>query len=172
MKFDGEEERSCYSHVNLGQNFKIIKKGMLYPCKPRGRKMKRLRLAWTTQQDPVKRERRGERRRKKIFGHYIKKKSLSNELFCLFVCLFVFRDIYFLYSPGCPGTHSVDQAGLKLRNLPASASLVLGLKACTTTGQHEPYFEVPFYLFKNVQGKYKATSNNNCCKKDPWTDRC
>jgi hypothetical protein len=28
-------------------------------------------------------------------------------------------------------THSVDQAGLKLRNLPASASQVLGLKACS-----------------------------------------
>jgi hypothetical protein len=34
---------------------------------------------------------------------------------------------------GCPGTHSVDQAGLELRNPPASASQVLGLKACTTT---------------------------------------
>jgi hypothetical protein len=34
---------------------------------------------------------------------------------------------------GCPGTHSVDQAGLRLRNLPASASRVLGLKACATT---------------------------------------
>ncbi|GAB1287179.1 Polyadenylate-binding protein [Apodemus speciosus] len=33
-----------------------------------------------------------------------------------------------LCSPGCPGTHSVDQAGLELRNLPASASQVLGLK--------------------------------------------
>jgi hypothetical protein len=38
-----------------------------------------------------------------------------------------------LYSSGCPGTHSVDQAGLELRNLPASASQVLGLKACSTT---------------------------------------
>jgi hypothetical protein len=38
-----------------------------------------------------------------------------------------------LYSPGCPGTHSVDQAGLELRNPPASASGVLGLKACATT---------------------------------------
>jgi hypothetical protein len=38
-----------------------------------------------------------------------------------------------LYSPGCPGTHFVDQAGLELRNLPASASQVLGLKACATT---------------------------------------
>ena len=38
-----------------------------------------------------------------------------------------------LCSPGCPGTHSVDQAGLELRNPPASASQVLGLKACATT---------------------------------------
>jgi hypothetical protein len=38
-----------------------------------------------------------------------------------------------LCSPGCPETHSVDQAGLELRNPPASASQVLGLKACATT---------------------------------------
>ncbi|GAB1302002.1 Lysine-specific demethylase 2A [Apodemus speciosus] len=38
-----------------------------------------------------------------------------------------------LCSSSCPGTHSVDQAGLELRNPPASASQVLGLKACTTT---------------------------------------
>jgi hypothetical protein len=44
----------------------------------------------------------------------------------------VFRDRVSLYSPGCPGTHSVDQAGLKLRNSPASASQVLGLKGCAT----------------------------------------
>jgi hypothetical protein len=48
---------------------------------------------------------------------------------CLFVCLFVFRDRVSLYSPGCPGTHFVDEAGLELRNPPASASGVLGLKA-------------------------------------------
>jgi hypothetical protein len=28
----------------------------------------------------------------------------------------VFRDGISLCRPGCPGTHSVDQAGLKLRN--------------------------------------------------------
>jgi hypothetical protein len=39
----------------------------------------------------------------------------------------------FLCSPGCPGTHFVDQAGLELRDPPASASQVLGLKVCTTT---------------------------------------
>jgi hypothetical protein len=48
----------------------------------------------------------------------------------LFVCLIlVFRDRVSLCSRGCPGIHSVDQAGLELRNLPASASQVLGLKA-------------------------------------------
>ena len=53
-------------------------------------------------------------------------------LFC-FVLFLVFRDRVSLYSPGCPGTHFVDQAGLELRNPPASASQVLGLKACATT---------------------------------------
>jgi hypothetical protein len=43
----------------------------------------------------------------------------------------VFRDRVSLCSPDCPGTHSVDQAGLELRNPPASQ--VLGLKACPTT---------------------------------------
>jgi hypothetical protein len=43
------------------------------------------------------------------------------------------KDRVSLCSPGCPGTHSVDQAGLELRNLPASVSRVLGLKVCITT---------------------------------------
>jgi hypothetical protein len=53
-----------------------------------------------------------------------------------------FRDRVSLYSPRCPGTHSVDQAGLELRNPPASASRVLGLKACTTT----PGCTIVFYV--------------------------
>jgi hypothetical protein len=62
-------------------------------------------------------------------------------LFCLlldslgFVVVVCFRDRVSLCSPGCPGTHSVDQAGLELRNPPASASRVLGLKVCATTAQ-------------------------------------
>jgi hypothetical protein len=36
--------------------------------------------------------------------------------------------------------HFVDQAGLKLRNLPASASRVLGLKVCATTPGWQPWF--------------------------------
>jgi len=51
-----------------------------------------------------------------------------------------FQDRVSLYSPGCPGTHFVDQAGLELRNPLASASRVLGLKACTTTPGKWSYF--------------------------------
>jgi hypothetical protein len=58
--------------------------------------------------------------------------------FFVFVFLFLFLLLFFqdrvsLYSPGCPGTHFVDQAGLELRNPPAFASPVLGLKVCATT---------------------------------------
>jgi hypothetical protein len=55
--------------------------------------------------------------------------------FFLFCFVLFFWDRVSLYSPGCPGTHSIDQAGLQLRNLPASASQVLGLKACATTAR-------------------------------------
>jgi hypothetical protein len=71
----------------------------------------RLRLAWATQQD------------------HLKKKNKINNSF------FFFGDRVSLCSPGCPGTHFVDQAGLELRNPPASASQVLGLKACATNAQ-------------------------------------
>ena len=54
-------------------------------------------------------------------------------LICVYGLIFgFFRDRNSLYAPGCPGTHSVDHAGLVLRNLPTSASQVLGLKLCTT----------------------------------------
>lgn len=43
------------------------------------------------------------------------------------------RQSFCKYNPGCPKTDSVDQAVLKLRELPASASWVLRLKAWTTT---------------------------------------
>jgi hypothetical protein len=46
-----------------------------------------------------------------------------------------FGDRVSLCSPGCPGTHSVDQASLELRDLLDSASQMLGLKACTTTAR-------------------------------------
>jgi hypothetical protein len=48
-------------------------------------------------------------------------------------CFLFLRDRVSLCRSGCPGTHSVDQAGLELRNPPVSASQVLGIKACATT---------------------------------------
>jgi hypothetical protein len=63
----------------------------------------------------------------------------SEEIFFFFF-FFGFWDRVSLYSPGCPGTHFVDQAGLELRNSPASASQVLGLKACATTVRLEEMF--------------------------------
>jgi hypothetical protein len=59
---------------------------------------------------------------------------MNNTFF--FFLAFSRQGFFSLCSPGCPGTHSVDQAGLELRNLPASWLQVLGLKACTTTAQH------------------------------------
>jgi hypothetical protein len=53
-------------------------------------------------------------------------------LLLLFCFVLVFQDRVSLCSSGCPGTHFVEQAGLELRNLPASASQVLGLKVCAT----------------------------------------
>jgi hypothetical protein len=53
----------------------------------------------------------------------------------LFCFVLFFRDRVSLCSPGCPGIHFVNQAGLELRNPPVFASQVLGLKACTTTAR-------------------------------------
>jgi hypothetical protein len=47
---------------------------------------------------------------------------LSSQLQILSLYFLVFQDRVSLYSLGCPGTHSVDQVGLELRNLPAFAS--------------------------------------------------
>ena len=55
---------------------------------------------------------------------------------CVGVCVCVF---------GYPGTHSIDQAGLKVKDSPASASQVLGLKACATTAWlHGPLYQTAF----------------------------
>jgi hypothetical protein len=59
----------------------------------------------------------------------------------------VSRDRVSLCSPGCPGTHFVDQAGLELRNPPASAFLVLGLKVCTTAAGPTVAFQFVFVCF-------------------------
>jgi hypothetical protein len=59
---------------------------------------------------------------------------LLDKLICLisikfdFFFFLVFQSRVSLCSHGCPGICSVDQAGLELRDLPASASQVLELK--------------------------------------------
>ena len=50
--------------------------------------------------------------------------SFLYEMGCLydFFCLLGFGDRISLCGPDCPGTHSIEQAGLELRNSPACAS--------------------------------------------------
>jgi hypothetical protein len=67
-----------------------------------------------------------------LIGHFVLTGDTST-----FVLFLFFWDRVSLYSPGCSGTHSVNQASLKLRNPPASASQVLGLKAWATTTQRQ-----------------------------------
>ena len=58
-------------------------------------------------------------------------------LFC-FVCAFFWRsrDRISLCIPACPGTHSVELAGFRLRDLPASASWELGIESFLTESSH------------------------------------
>jgi hypothetical protein len=68
----------------------------------------------------------------RTYGHEMQARRFISELFIIckylstdkyifyfFIYFFVFRDRVSLYSPGCPGTHFVDQAGLEFRNPPA-----------------------------------------------------
>jgi hypothetical protein len=68
-----------------------------------------------------------------------------------------FKDRVSLYSCGCPGTHFVDQAGLKLRNLPASASQVLGFKSMH---HHRPNMMVFLSNAKNSTRECLKLINN------------
>jgi hypothetical protein len=77
--------------------------------------------------------------------------------FFFFFLLSVFRDRVSLYSPGCPGTHFVDQAGLELRNPPASASRVLGLKVYATTARLVVIFKTGSQTIRQAGLKLMAT---------------
>lgn len=60
------------------------------------------------------------------------------QVFCFIVLFFVlFLDRVSLCSPGGSETHSIDQAGFDLGDLPAFASGVLGLKVCAPNAQHK-----------------------------------
>jgi hypothetical protein len=68
-------------------------------------------------------------------GSGVKRYTVRRRLVWVIGEPFFFWDRVSLCIPGYPGTHCVDQAGLELRNPPASASQVLKLKACDTTAQ-------------------------------------
>jgi hypothetical protein len=64
----------------------------------------------------------------------------NNFLIKRFFPFWGFLERVFPCSPGFPGTHCTDKAGLEPRDQPASASQVLGLKACTTTARLKKFF--------------------------------
>jgi hypothetical protein len=66
---------------------------------------------------------------------------VSLGLFFGFVCLFVSRDRVSLYSPGCPGTHFVDQAGLETQK---SSCLCLPSAGIKGVRHHRPAWQQSF----------------------------
>jgi hypothetical protein len=78
---------------------------------------------------------------------FLLKRMVFLLLLLLLLLLLFFQDRVSLYSSGCPGTHFVDQAGLKLRNPPASAFWVLGLKVCATMPGKRMVFLLLVFVF-------------------------
>jgi hypothetical protein len=68
---------------------------------------------------------------------------------------FFFRNKVSLCIPGCPKTLSIDQTRLQLRDLPASVSRVLGLKAYATTTQHLSYSSISVKRHHDQGNSYK-----------------
>ena len=65
--------------------------------------------------------------------------------------------------PGCVGSHSVDQASLELRNLPASASQVLGLKACAITARLDLFmYEYNVAAFRHTRRGHQISFTDGC----------
>ena len=96
------------------------------------------------------------------FQSSMTKMSLPIFLFVWLVGWFwFFRDRVSLCSPGCPGTYFVDQASLELRNPPASASQVLGLKACATTARLRCHF-FKMIMFKLLPVALVPGSGGTC----------
>ena len=91
--------------------------------------------------------------------------------FPFFVCLFVYQDRVSLCSSNCPGTHSVDQAGLELRNPPASVSASAGIKGvCHHRPHSRQIFEFEASLVYRVSFRTaRATQRNPVAKNQTKT---
>jgi hypothetical protein len=70
--------------------------------------------------------------------------AYTHTRYTFFSYLFSPQDRVSLCSLSCPGTHSVDQTGI--RDLPASTSQVLRLRVCTITAQ-------PIHIIFNNKNK-------------------
>ena len=96
-----------------------------------------LRPAWSTEWAPgqpgLYRETLSEKPKKRKKKPWIWYQNLQWFLSLWFFFVLFLSVCFVLCSPGSPGTHSVYQAGLKLRDPFASASQVLGLKPYATT---------------------------------------
>jgi hypothetical protein len=76
--------------------------------------------------------------------------------------IFFFRDKVSLYSPGCPGTHFVDQAGLEL-SLPLPPEL--GLKVCTSMpGMRYFYILLLYNHLRSLVDKEERLTLTHCFK--------
>ena len=71
-----------------------------------------------------------------------------------FFFFWFFETGFFRVAPGCPGTHSIDQDGLELRNPLGSASQVLVLKVCDTTAQLRLSFLNSIFVKEKLGGEY------------------
>jgi hypothetical protein len=82
----------------------------------------------------------------------------------LFIYFLVFRDRVSLCSPGCPGTHSVDQAGLELR----SACLYLPSAGIKGVRHHCPTRAFLLHLFcvSGLRSALFYSVKNGVCKSE------
>jgi hypothetical protein len=86
----------------------------------------------TNKQTKTKKRKKKRKEKNKLLVDMTTKRNLTNIQICSaggqtqesLLFFFFFWFLRHLCSPGCPGTYFVDQAGLKLRNPPASASQV------------------------------------------------
>ena len=90
------------------------------------------------------------------FVAYFSFKSKAYSFFLLFFVLFgFFKTRLSLCSPGCPGTCSVDQASLELRDPLASASWNAGSK-----GTHSTEHKLPVFGNMDKEGSHVAFWKN------------
>jgi hypothetical protein len=93
-------------------------------------------------------------------GFLDKSSGCGAEFYFTYWVLFLFFSRQgFSGSPVCPETHFVDQAGLELRNPPAPASKVLGLKACATTAGYILFFVLPRAFSEPPPRKHPGASH-------------